>query len=320
MIIGEWIRRLGYLLRQAAAEDELRREMEAHRAQMAEPRDFGNTLRLRDEARDAWGWRWLDDFVKDTRFALRTLRHSPGFALTAVLTLALGIGANIGMFTLINTLLLRPAYERSGEVVGVYSRSTTPDGGYRGPSYPNYLDLREGSSAIFSNLSAFSGGFEGLDAGDGARRTLAFRVTANYFQFFGLPLALGRPFSTEEARLVRRLAPDARVRHSDRDRRTSPCPAVAGAVGGRPRHGHRHRTRPAAGPGRRAVPPRLPVRSERIRTHRAGDSAADPARRIAPGVVSPGAARHKSRSDSRAALRVMPGYLERFQRIGDVQE
>ena len=62
--IGEWIRRLNYLLRRGAAEDELRREMESHRALMGDPRAFGNTLRLRDEARDAWGWRWLDDFVQ----------------------------------------------------------------------------------------------------------------------------------------------------------------------------------------------------------------------------------------------------------------
>jgi predicted permease len=200
-IIGEWIRRLGYLLRRGAREDELRQEMEAHRALMEEPPAFGNTLRLRDEARDAWGWRWLDDFVKDSEFALRTLRHSPGFALTAVVTLALGIGVNIGMFTLVNSLLLRPVYGRPDEVVGVFSRSTTPDGGGRGLSYSNYLDIREGTTGIFANLLAFSGDFVGLDAGDGARRTLAFGVTANYFQFFGLPLALGRPFTTEEARL-----------------------------------------------------------------------------------------------------------------------
>jgi predicted permease len=200
-MIGELIRRLVYLLRRGAAEEELRREMESHRAQMQDPRAFGNTLRLRDEARDAWGWRWLDDFGQDTRFALRTLRHSPGFALTAVLTLALGIGVNTGMFTIVNALLLRPVHERSGEVVGVYGRSTKPDGGGRGLSYPNYLDIREGTTGIFTNLSAFSGDFEGLDAGDGARRSLAYRVTADYFQFFGLPLAIGRAFSTEEARL-----------------------------------------------------------------------------------------------------------------------
>ena len=63
-IIGEWIRRLEYLLRRRAREDELRQEMEAHRAQMGEPPAFGNTLRLREDARDAWGWRWLDDLVR----------------------------------------------------------------------------------------------------------------------------------------------------------------------------------------------------------------------------------------------------------------
>ncbi len=182
-------------------EDELRREMEAHRALMEEPRAFGNTLRLRDEARDAWGWTWLDDFVQDTRFALRTLRRSPGFALTAIVTLALGIGVNIGMFSLVNGLLLRPLYERPDEVVGVYSRSTAPDGESRGVSYPNYLDLREGTTDIFANLAASSTIFVGLDVGEGPRRTLASAVTANYFQIFGLPLALGRPFTAEEERL-----------------------------------------------------------------------------------------------------------------------
>ena len=201
MIIGEWIRRLGYLLRRRAIEDELRREMEAHRAQMAEPRDFGNTLRLRDEARDAWGWRWLDDLGQDTRFALRTLRHSPGFALTAIVTLAFGIGVNTAMFSLVNGLLLRPLYERPDEVVGVSSRSTTPEGEIRGVSYPNYLDLREGTTDIFANLAAHSTTLVGLDVGEGPRSTLASEVTANYFQVFGRPLALGRPFTEEEARL-----------------------------------------------------------------------------------------------------------------------
>ena len=197
-IIGEWIRRAGYLLRRRALEDELRQEMEAHRAQMGEPPAFGNTLRLREEARDAWGWRWLDDLVQDTRFAWRTLRHSPAFALTAIVTLALGIGVNIGMFSLINGLLLRPLYPGADDVFGVHSRSTAPSGRNRAFSYPNYRDIREGTTDIFANLAASSTGFVRLDVGDGPRNTYGSAVTANYFQVFAAPPAHGRAFTVEE--------------------------------------------------------------------------------------------------------------------------
>ena len=197
-IIGEWIRRLGYLLRRRARDDELRQEMESHRAEMGEPQAFGNTLRLREEARDAWGWRWLDDLVGDTRFAWRTLRHSPGFALTVIVTLALGIGVNVGMFSLINGLLFRPLYEGAADVVTVHSRRTTPPGGNRAFSYQNYRDLREGTTEVFANLAASSTGFVGLDAGSRPRRAYASVVTANYFQVFSAPPAHGRPFTTDE--------------------------------------------------------------------------------------------------------------------------
>src|SRR5688572_11481451 len=205
-IIGEWIRRLRFLLHRSAMEDELRREMEAHRAEMGEPPAFGNTLRLREEARDAWGWSWLDDLLQDTRFAWRTLRHSPAFALTAILTLALGIGVNIGMFSLVNGLLFRPLYAGADEVVEVDSDSTTPSGEARDFSYPNYRDIQQGTTAIFANLAAYSMEFVGLDAGTGARQTFAAAVTGNYFQVFGSPVAVGRTFTSEEER------PDAAIR------------------------------------------------------------------------------------------------------------
>jgi predicted permease len=198
-IIGEWLRRLKYLIRRRAMEEELRREMESHRALMDEPRAFGNTLRLREDARDAWGWTWLDDLLRDARLALRTLSHGPGFALTAILTLALGIGVNISMFTVVNSMLLRPLHEHADRVVAVYGRSTK-SGEQRGVSYQNYLDVRAGTSGIYAPLAAYATNFVGLDAGHGARRALALSVTGEYFALFDRPLALGRPFTSEEER------------------------------------------------------------------------------------------------------------------------
>ena len=199
MTIGTWIRRVTHLLRRSAWDDDLRREMEAHRAEMGDPRAFGNTLRLRDEARDAWGWRWLDDLMQDSRFAVRMLRHSPGFVLTAVVTLALGIGVNAGMFSVVDALLLRPLYQRADDVVDVHAAGKGARGGFRGVSYPNYLDIREGTSDVFSELTATSTMFVGVDAGDGARRAMAMRVSAGYFEMFGVPLTIGRPFTTGES-------------------------------------------------------------------------------------------------------------------------
>jgi predicted permease len=197
-LIGEWARRVRYLFRRGAAQDELRREMEAHRAMMDDPRAFGNMLRLREDAGQTWGWRWLEDLWIDTRFAWRTLRHSPGFALTVVLTLAIGIGVNTAMFTLVDGLLLAPLYEDAGDIVAVRQRSTQPGGPGRQISYPNFVDLREGTASVFSDLAAASTDFDGIDVGEGVRRSLTSRVTANYFRVFGRPLALGRAFTVEE--------------------------------------------------------------------------------------------------------------------------
>lgn len=198
-IIGEWIRRLGYLLRRQAWEDDLRREMEAHRAEMGEPPAFGNMLRLREEARDAWGWRWLDDLVQDSRFAWRTLRHGRGFALTAIVTLALGIGVNSGMFSFVNGLLLRPLYEGLDEVVEVHGRRAAPLQ-IRDFSYPNFRDLQEGTTDIFASLTASATGFVGLDAGQRPRSALAAAVTASYFDVFAAPPVHGRAFTPDEER------------------------------------------------------------------------------------------------------------------------
>jgi predicted permease len=200
VIIGEWIRRLNFLLRRSAMEEELRRELESHRAEMGEPKAFGNTLRLREESRDAWGWKWLDDLVQDSRFAWRTLRRTPGFTITAIATLALGIGVNVGMFSLVNGLLFRPLYPGADQVVLVRQQKLTPPTGGKEISYANFQDLQKATAGLFTSLAVSSDDFLGLDAGNGARSAYASTVSAGYFDVFGRPLAFGRVFSADEER------------------------------------------------------------------------------------------------------------------------
>ena len=108
-VIAEWFRRVAYLLNRSRHDAALRAEMESHRAMMANPARFGNELSMREEARDVWGWRWLDDLAQDVRYGTRALFNSHRtFAVTSLLTLAIGIGATTALFTVVNSVLLRP--------------------------------------------------------------------------------------------------------------------------------------------------------------------------------------------------------------------
>ena len=135
---------------------------------------------------------------QDLTYALRMLGKAPGFTALAVLVLAVGIGANSAMFSVVNALLLRPLWGAGGEVVGVYSRDRTVPDSYRAFSYPNYVDIRD--SGVFKSLMAQSFAIAGTPAGDGTRRMLAAVVSSNYFETLGVTLAAGRPFSTDEER------------------------------------------------------------------------------------------------------------------------
>jgi predicted permease len=136
--------------------------------------------------------------LADFRFGVRMLAKNPGFSAVAIVVLALGIGANSAIFSLINTMLLKPLpIARPGELAGVFVEKTTPPGGYRAFSYPNYRDLRE-SATVFSGLAAHSVAFVGVGDGTLTRRVFADVVSANYFETFGSPLELGRAFTPAE--------------------------------------------------------------------------------------------------------------------------
>jgi len=108
----------------------------------------------------------MTSLLQDLRFGVRTARKTPGFTAVAIAVLALGIGANSAMFTLVNALLFKPLAGRADELVGVFSRDRTKPGSYRAFSYPEYLDIRD-RSGIFAGLMAHNFAMVGVPEGDG---------------------------------------------------------------------------------------------------------------------------------------------------------
>ena len=141
----------------------------------------------------------MTNLLRDVRFGARMFRKNPWFTCAAVMVLALGIGANTAIFSLVDAFLLKPlVVHNPAELVGCYSRDThKPD--YRGFSYPDYAELRN-SGGAFSSVLAYNMTMVGLSEGDTTRRVFATVASANYFSTFGVPLFQGRPFTLDEER------------------------------------------------------------------------------------------------------------------------
>ncbi|MBC7789002.1 MAG: ABC transporter permease [Anaerolineae bacterium] len=144
---------------------------------------------------------WWADTVRDVRLALRGIRRQPMFALTVVLTLALGIGANIAMFGIVDRLLLRPpAHLRAPDLLRRLYFTITSDGEETTQphmSYPQFLVMRE-SMRSAAGVAAFYSPELTLGEGDAARPQPTMLVTANFFSTLGVRLVLGRSFTDEE--------------------------------------------------------------------------------------------------------------------------
>ena len=205
-------RRLTYLLRLRSNQTDLVDEMALHRemlegelvaggmserdARTAARRAMGNDTYMREEARAVWLSTRLDALAQDLGYAVRALRRNPGFTLAVAVTLALGIGANAAMFSLVDRLLLRPPplLVDPATVNRVYLYRT-----YRGVEaersgqYARFLDLRRWTTA-FSRIAAFRETDLAVGLGDDAKELPVGVVSASFFGFFDAPAVLGRYF------------------------------------------------------------------------------------------------------------------------------
>jgi predicted permease len=142
----------------------------------------------------------MSTLTNDIKYSFRQLRKNPGFSITVLIVLALAIGGTTAMFTLVNALLLRPLpVKNPNQLVRLYAKENRPGGNYRSFSYPNMEDIRQ-SNDVFSNITGFTITLLGITEGDVTRRTMAALIPANYFDTFGVSMAAGRTFLTEEER------------------------------------------------------------------------------------------------------------------------
>jgi len=203
MIIGEWFRRLRYLVNRRSLERSLQEEMEAHREMMQQPARFGNTLRLLEASRDQWGWNWLDDLYRQFRYALRILRREPTFAFTAVITLALGIATSTTAFSVADAELWKPLpFSAPDQLVAIYSRGTAKSAMPDGISGAELLDWRAAAPAL-SGIAAVGATARQILRLDTAQAVTVTEVTPNYLSMLGRPILAGSGFTATEAKKSR---------------------------------------------------------------------------------------------------------------------
>ncbi len=155
--------------------------------------EFGGQERYKEESYKALGGNFIETLIRDVRYSVRVLRKSPGFTITAVLTLALGIGANAVVFSVMNAFLLRPLNVPHPEsLYAVWRANVTAS-----ESYPDYLDLRDRNRS-FEDLVAYSITGTGLDSGGNPFRAWVVEGSGNYFDALGIQPYLGRVFHASD--------------------------------------------------------------------------------------------------------------------------
>ena len=204
-MISDVLHRLRALLRGSAVEQELDEELRFHLGRQidaymaagvdreeAERRahlQFGGLDQVKEEYRDALGVRLLKDVGRDVRYAIRTLRRSRVFAATALISLALGVGVNTLVFSVVNGLVLRPLPVSDPERVMFVQRA----GSFSSHSFPAYRDLRD-RNVTFAALAGYRITMMHVDANGRVTHEWGYLATGHYFDLLGIRASAGRRF------------------------------------------------------------------------------------------------------------------------------
>lgn len=183
-----------------AAEERMARGENPDEARAAALKELGNAALIQDVTRAGWGWLWLEQVIHDARYALRRLRHSAGFTAIVVLTLALGIGANLAVFQLLHSIILATLpVEHPEDVVAVHAAKTPFDQSWM-ISYAAYHRLRDATAkdVPLAARTAFEEAILQL-AGNDARKARYELVSENFFNVLGVRAAAGRLFVPADA-------------------------------------------------------------------------------------------------------------------------
>jgi len=200
--------------RRRRSEDDFREELQAHlqletddrvaeglceqQARAAARRDFGSVALTRERHYMRGRLPWLDDLRRDIRHSLALFRRSPGFTAAVVVTLALGIGLNTAIFSVLNAVLLRPLpVPAPDRLVSIFTSDFS--GPPRGSSsYPDYLDFRDGTQGLLSGVAGYSLELMNVSGGGVSDRVQAHLVTRSYFSVVGVDVARGRAFGHDD--------------------------------------------------------------------------------------------------------------------------
>lgn len=173
---------------QCRADDLMRSGLPRTEAERRARIEFGAYEKFRTESHEARGGNLLESSAQDLRFSIRVLLKSPGFVFAAVVTLALAIGANAVVFSMVNGMILRPLHvPDSGSLYALQRGDNT----YISQSYPDYLDLRDRNQS-FSSLAAYNIAQAGLNTGENPALSWLYEVSGNYFDALQIQPRLGR--------------------------------------------------------------------------------------------------------------------------------